>query len=162
MIPKYDAKVVNLAVQDLQRKGGLSRVVPAQHSAMATSAARSANVNESLFRTLIHIESRGIHNRGSSAGAFGYTQLIKGTASDMGVDRMNPVDNLRGGAKYLGQMLHMFHGDVEKAVAAYNAGPGRVINATRNGRLNIGALPAETQNYIAQFRAVLNNGKPLS
>ncbi|TDR30301.1 lytic transglycosylase domain-containing protein [Hydromonas duriensis] len=149
-------------VSDLQRKGGLANVVPSAHSQYVTQAARSANISEDVFRTLIHIESRGKHERGSSAGAYGYTQLMPGTASDLGVNRMNPVDNLRGGARYLGQMLRMFHGDLEKAVAAYNAGPGTVQRATHNGRLNLAQLPAETQNYVAQFRAVLNRGRPLS
>ena len=75
----------------------------------------------------------------------GLTQLMPGTARQLGVNQADPLANLVGGARYLRQLLDQFGGNVEKALAAYNAGPGRVRSA--------GGIPAiaETQNYVASI-----------
>jgi soluble lytic murein transglycosylase-like protein len=75
----------------------------------------------------------------------GLAQLMPGTARDLGVNPADPVQNLTGGARYLRQLLDQFDGNVEKALAAYNAGPGRVRSA--------GGVPAiaETQNYVTSI-----------
>jgi soluble lytic murein transglycosylase-like protein len=67
------------------------------------------------------------------------------TARELGVNPADPVQNLIGGARYLRQLLDQFDGDVEKALAAYNAGPGRVRRAR-------GVPPiAETRAYVASI-----------
>jgi soluble lytic murein transglycosylase-like protein len=68
---------------------------------------------------------------------------MPGTARDLGVDPNDPFANLEGGARYLREQLDRFDGDIEKALAAYNAGPGRVERA--------GGIPRirETQLYVA-------------
>jgi soluble lytic murein transglycosylase-like protein len=70
---------------------------------------------------------------------------MPGTARDLGVDPADPLANLLGGARYLRQLLDQFDGNVEKALAAYNAGPARVRSA--------GGVPAiaETRNYVASI-----------
>ena len=75
----------------------------------------------------------------------GVAQLMPGTARDLGVNPADPVQNLHGGARYLRYLLDTFDGDVEKALAAYNAGPARVRNA--------GGVPpiAETRAYVASI-----------
>src|SRR3546814_6079813 len=76
----------------------------------------------------------------SPKNAFGLTQLMPGTAASLGVNRYSVEDNLRGGARYLRQQLDRF-GHYHLALAAYNAGPGRVRG---------GLVPriAETQAYV--------------
>ena len=82
----------------------------------------------------------------SKAGALGVMQLMPRTAKELGVDPMNPEENIRGGVVYLKKMMDQFN-DPTLALAAYNAGPGRVNQVLRSGR-GIEALPRETQNYI--------------
>jgi soluble lytic murein transglycosylase-like protein len=76
---------------------------------------------------------------------------MPGTARQMGVNPNDPHANLEGGARYLRMQLDAFDGDVEKALAAYNAGPGRVQAA--------GGIPRirETQNYVASIMARLTD-----
>jgi soluble lytic murein transglycosylase-like protein len=74
---------------------------------------------------------------------------MPGTARYLGVDSNDPRANLEGGARYLRMQLDAFDGDVEKALAAYNAGPGRV--AAAGGIPNI----RETRGYVAAIMARL-------
>ena len=77
----------------------------------------------------------------SPAGAIGLGQLMPGTARSLGVDPYDPIQNLDGAANYISQQLRHF-GSVDLALAAYNAGPGRVLQS--GGVPNI----AETQAYV--------------
>jgi Transglycosylase SLT domain len=102
-----------------------------------------------LFQALIKQESRFSITAKSPVGAYGLTQLMPGTATDMGVDRTIPIENLRGGARYITIQLNAF-GTIPKALAAYNAGPGRVIE--------YGGVPpfAETQGYVRRIAKFYN------
>lgn len=82
----------------------------------------------------------------SKAGAIGVMQLMPKTAKSLGVDPLDPEQNIRGGVAYLKQMYDKYQ-DPTLAFAAYNAGPGRVDKALRSGQ-GIASLPRETQNYI--------------
>lgn len=82
----------------------------------------------------------------SRAGALGVMQLMPRTAKELGVDPLNPEENIRGGVMYLKQMYDKYQ-DPTLALAAYNAGPGRVDKALKSGR-GIEGLPRETQNYV--------------
>ena len=82
---------------------------------------------------------------------------MPGTARDLGVsNRFDPKENLLGAARYLRQMLDKF-GVVHLAVAAYNAGPGRIDKilqkAKETGRNWKEMLPAETQKYLEKFKS---------
>jgi soluble lytic murein transglycosylase-like protein len=65
----------------------------------------------------------------SNKGAIGLMQLMPGTAHELGIDDpWNPDRNVEGGTAYLRKMLDFFNGDLEFALAAYNAGPNAVLN----------------------------------
>jgi soluble lytic murein transglycosylase-like protein len=119
--------------------------VPPQFAAALTQAASAANVSPTLLSALVWQESRWNPQAVSPKGAMGLTQLMPGTARDLGVNPADPIANLQGGARYLRQLLDQFDGNVEKALAAYNAGPARVRSA--------GGVPAiaETRAYVASI-----------
>jgi soluble lytic murein transglycosylase-like protein len=116
--------------------------VPAQYAGLLNHAAAAANVSPALLSALVWQESRWNAQALSPKGAIGLGQLMPATARELGVDPRDPAANLVGAARYLRQQLNTFDGNVEKALAAYNAGPGRVRRA--NG------IPAirETQAYV--------------
>ncbi|WP_052666969.1 transglycosylase SLT domain-containing protein [Nitriliruptor alkaliphilus] len=96
-----------------------------------------------LLAALVWTESNFRPDAVSHAGAIGMAQLMPGTARGLGVDPWDPVQNLTGGARYLATQLDAF-GRVDLALAAYNAGPGRVRSA--GGVPNI----VETQLYVVK------------
>jgi soluble lytic murein transglycosylase-like protein len=122
--------------------------VDGQFSDLINAAAKKYGIDPALLKGLIRQESNFNPNAKSPAGAAGLTQLMPGTAASLGVSNpLDPAQAIEGGAKYLAQQLKAFGGDVRKALAAYNAGPGAV---TRYG----GVPPyAETQNYVRSVMA---------
>ncbi|WP_370584879.1 lytic transglycosylase domain-containing protein [Paracoccus sp. IB05] len=106
-----------------------------------------------LLQALIWQESRFQIGAQSDVGAFGLTQIMPGTAGDLGIYPAyyeDPYLQVTGGARYLAQMLGMFDGNIIHALAAYNAGPGRVQQYS-------GVPPfAETQNYVVVIPAQYN------
>ncbi len=118
------------------------------YAAEITAAATRNGVDPALLAALVKQESGFNPNAGSPAGAQGLTQLMPATAASLGVtDVHDPAQALEGGAKYLRQQLDRFGGDVARALAAYNAGPGAVER--------FGGVPpyAETQNYVRNVQA---------
>ncbi|MFK5977540.1 MAG: lytic transglycosylase domain-containing protein [Rhizobiaceae bacterium] len=98
-----------------------------------------------MFQSLVKQESAFNPTAESPVGAYGLTQLMPGTASGLGVNRKIIEENLHGGAKYITQQLNTF-GNIDYALAAYNAGPGRVHEYN-------GVPPfKETRGYIARIR----------
>ena len=79
----------------------------------------------------------------SSAGAIGVMQLMPATAAELGVDPRDAVQNIEGGMRYLRQMFDRF-GDWKTAVAAYNAGPGRMARVLAGQA----SIPSETAGYV--------------
>lgn len=118
------------------------------------SAACEAGVPVRLFDALVAHESRYQPFARSPAGAMGMAQLMPGTASYLGVsDPWDPVENLRGGARYLREQLDRY-GSWHLALAAYNAGPG---NVDKHG----GVPPfTETRSYVRTILASLRGSGP--
>lgn len=117
--------------------------VPRRYSAKIAELALRFDLSPSLLEAVVWQESRWRENAVSPVGARGLAQLMPDTARYLGVDASDPYQNLEGGARYLREQLDRFDGDLEKALAAYNAGPGRVERA--------GGIPdiRETRNYVA-------------
>ena len=93
---------------------------------MVQEAARDQNVDARLVNAVAQAESGGDQSAVSPVGAIGVMQLMPDTAAGLGVNPYDKKQHIEGGAKYLGEMLDTFGGDVKKAVAAYNAGPAAV------------------------------------
>ncbi len=120
---------------------------------LISQVACEAGVPVGLFDALVSQESRYNLSALSPKGAMGLTQLMPGTARSLGVlDPWRPLDNLRGGARYLRQQLDEF-GRVDLALAAYNAGPGRVRVRGRIPPIaeTIGYVAAVTRAWSASF-----------
>jgi soluble lytic murein transglycosylase-like protein len=101
-----------------------------------------------LVQAVMGQESGGDPNTPDSyAGARGPMQLMGPAAAEVGVNRDDPVDNTRGGIRYLKKMLDRYNGDINLALAAYNAGPGAVDQ--------YGGVPPfeETQRYVRDVKA---------
>jgi hypothetical protein len=107
-------------------------------------AAAEVRLSPTLLEAVAWAESRFNQQAVSRRGARGVMQLMPGTAADLGVDANDLDANIKGGARYLKRMLELFDGDLELALAAYNAGPNAV-------RRHNGVPPyAETRAYVAR------------
>jgi len=110
--------------------------------ALIAQAAEKYGVPVNLLHSIAQTESEYNQDARSEAGAIGMMQLMPDTAAGLGVDPNDLASNIEGGAKYMRELLDTFDGDLEKAIAAYNAGP----NAVKKH----GGIPpyAQTQDYV--------------
>jgi soluble lytic murein transglycosylase-like protein len=106
---------------------GNVRLNTAAYEAEVRAAAREYGVDEAIVRAIIHAESAFNPNALSRVGAQGLMQLMPATAQRFGVGNpFDPVQNIRGGVKYLSWLLKRFDGNLTLAAAGYNAGEGAV------------------------------------
>lgn len=136
-----------------------------QYATNARSIAEALMVPVDIFLALIGQESQWQPYAVGSSGEIGLTQLMQGTASELGVQAYDPVSNLTGGATYLRQQFNKF-GNWRDALAAYNAGAGniqagytyadKVIGATGNPAYNA-ASTTSLRNGIANVGAGVAN-----
>jgi len=117
------------------------------YEGIISEASQKYELPPELIKAVITTESAGNSNAVSSAGAKGLMQLMDGTAKGLGVtNSYDPKQNIMGGCKYLRQMLDTF-GNLDHALAAYNAGPGNVKK--------YGGIPPfkETQTYVKRVKS---------
>jgi Rod binding domain-containing protein len=123
-----------------------------QYDNIINDAANTYGVDKNLIKSVILTESAANEKAVSSAKAKGLMQLVDSTASDMGVNNVfNPKENIFGGTKYLSEMLRKYNGNMNLALASYNAGPENVQK--------YGGVPPfeETQNYIKRVVGYFNH-----
>ncbi|AIQ64994.1 lytic transglycosylase [Paenibacillus stellifer] len=129
---------------------------PTNYEDLIQAASAKYGVPADLIKAVIDTESSFNPNVVSSAGAKGLMQLMDGTAQGLGVsDPFDPAQSIDGGTRYLSYQLKRFDGQVNMALAAYNAGPGRVlklgVNSDAELLQRLDELPKETQDYIAKI-----------
>ena len=115
-----------------------------RYADMIAKVAREQKLEPALLHAVIAVESAYNPQAKSPKGATGLMQLMPDTAKRYGVtDLLNPLENLRAGARYLRDLLGMFNNNLKLVLAAYNAGEGAVI---RSGN----AIPnyPETRAYV--------------
>ena len=114
--------------------------------------AQKFDLDESLIKAVIKVESDFDPQVVSAKGAQGLMQLMPDTAREIGVKNpFDPSDSIYGGSLYLRKMLDSFDRNLDYALAAYNAGP----NAVRK----YGGIPPyeETQNYVRRVKYYINH-----
>ena len=126
----------------MESRGAEGLNISGDTNSLIKEAAARYQVDPRLVAAVAQTESGGNQEAVSPAGAVGVMQLMPETAAGLGVNPYDKRQNIEGGAKYLRQMMDTFGGDVQKAVAAYNAGPQAVKEY--NG------IPPyrETQDYV--------------
>ena len=108
--------------------------------------AEKYNIDQELIRAMIQVESGWNTDAVSNKGAQGLMQLMPRTAAMLGVnDPFDPVQNIEGGVRYISDLTDKYRGDIEKALAAYNAGPARVDS---------GNIPEVSRRYVKNIMSI--------
>jgi len=135
---------------------GAANVIPlaqtssSGYSALIQKYAAQYGLAPSLVQAVIKTESDGNPRCVSRAGAMGLMQLMPDNVKEAGVtDPFDPEQNIAAGTEQLAGLLSQYHGNLDLALAGYNAGPGNVRK--------YGGVPpfTETQNYIKRVRAAM-------
>lgn len=120
-----------------------------EYDSLIGECATRHNLEPSLIKAVIEAESNYDSLAVSPKGAMGLMQLMPETAEMLGVDSpFDPAQNIEGGSKYLSELLEVFQGRLDLALAAYNAGPTVVGNLKK--------IPQnkETPNYVKKVLKV--------
>lgn len=139
--------------------------VPSNIQDAIIQASNSTGVDLDLLARVARQESGFDPTAVSSAGATGLFQTMPDTARDLGIEDMtNPYQSAMGGAKYIAQNLQKYGGDITKALAAYNAGPGNVDSWISNGwDGSPDTIPIEeTRNYVKSIGGGGRSNIPVS
>jgi tape measure domain-containing protein len=149
---------INRLVDSLYNGSGKGRLGTQQLSGdrieqLVKEAAASSGLDPAVIRAVIHKESHGRADALSRTGNMGLMQISSGVAAKYGAtDPYDPRQNVLAGSKYLAELVNQFHGDLQLALAAYNAGPTAVRKA--------GGIPnyGETKDYVSKVGSYLGGG----
>jgi soluble lytic murein transglycosylase-like protein len=143
---KYQTGLGGVPASELYKMypaGDLSAKNIDRYLPLIQSAADTYQLDPNLIKSVILHESAGNSQAVSPKGAKGLMQLMDGTADSLGVtNALDPEQNIKGGSRYLRQLLDAYQGDESLALAAYNAGPNNVAKYA-----GIPPFP-ETVNYV--------------
>jgi len=144
VLPGPDVSLAEVPVAAPRRTTHINPAHRKQYTPLIAVVARELDLEPALLHALITVESGYNPKARSPKGAIGLMQLMPETAQryDVG-DIWDPGQNLRGGARYLRDLLAMFNNNLSLALAAYNAGEGAVVQYGNK-------IPpyAETRNYV--------------
>lgn len=129
---------------------------PTSYDDLIQQASQKYGIDEALIKAVIDTESSFNPSAVSSVGAKGLMQLMDGTAAGLGVsDSFDPAQNIDAGTRYLSYQIKRFNGQVNMALAAYNAGPNRIakLGVSTDEQLmdKLAMLPEETRKYISKI-----------
>lgn len=128
--------------------------------ALIVKYSQEYGVDPNIARAVAMQESGGRQDVVSPAGAIGTFQLMPDTAKELGVDPHDLEQNIRGGIQYLKQMHDRYGGNWDRALYAYNWGPGNMDAYLKTGKgLNGQPMPSETLNYVPGVRGRLGSGQ---
>lgn len=113
-------------------------------------AASKYQLNPAVLMAVAEAESNFNPQAVSRSGALGLMQFMPGTAQSLGINPLDPAESIQGAARYLRSLLGQFQGDLNLALAAYNAGSGAVKK--------YGGIPPyqETQNYVNKVTQLIS------
>lgn len=128
--------------------------------ALIVKYSQEMGIDPNIARAVAMQESGGRQDVVSPAGAIGTFQLMPDTAKELGVDPHNLDQNIRGGIMYLKQMHDRYGGNWDRALYAYNWGPGNMDAYLQTGKgLDGRPMPSETLNYVPGVRGRLSGGQ---
>lgn len=128
--------------------------------ALIVKYSQEMGIDPNIARAVAMQESGGRQDVISPAGAIGTFQLMSDTAKGLGVDPYDLEQNIRGGIMYLKQMYDRYGGNWDRALYAYNWGPGNMDAYLQTGKgLDGRPMPSETLNYVSGVRGRLSGGQ---
>ena len=128
--------------------------------ALIVKYSQEMGIDPNIAKAVAMQESGGRQDVVSPAGAIGTFQLMPDTAKELGVDPHDLDQNIRGGIQYLKQMHDRYGGNWDRALYAYNWGPGNMDAYLQTGKgLDGRPMPSETLNYVPGVRGRLSGAQ---
>ncbi len=148
------ADVVTIEPEDVFKAAPAARAAAGPYGSLIHEAALKHGMDEALITSVIAVESNFNPHAVSRKQALGLMQLLPSTAARYRVaDIFDPAQNINAGTQYLKELLEQYHGNLALALAAYNAGPERVVQFR-----GVPPFP-ETRAYLKRVATSMANQK---